>query len=264
MLSLRADRFVDKGTYYPAYDTAKAAYSQNALSPKLGLVYEVVKDQVSFFGNYMNGFSNLTGVGFDGESFKPQQANQWEFGVKLDAFQHKLSSTISYYNIGVSNMTRQDLDHPGFDIQDGTQVSKGIEAEVIANPFGGLNIVAGYAYNDSRMTKSQKNVQGLRPASAGPEHLANLWMSYRFMKGAVKGLGFGVGGNHGSAAFQTNNTAFAFVIPAYTVIDATVYYDRPTYRLGVKVDNLTNEQYWSFRLAPQMPTRVTANITFRF
>lgn len=264
MLSLRADRYDDKGTYYPAQDSTVGKFTQNTLSPKLGVVYEIVDKQVSLFANYMNGFNNTGGTDFDGVTFKPQQANQWEAGIKVDAFQHKLSSTISYYNIDVTNTLREDPAHATFNIQDGTQVSKGIEAEVIANPFAGLNIVAGYTYNDSKMTRSSKDVEGLRPATAGPQHLANVWMSYKITRGAARGLGFGAGGNYGSSAFQTNTTTFVFTIPSYTVLDATVYYDRASYRLGIKVDNLTNEKYWSFRLAPQMPTRVSANITFRF
>lgn len=264
MLSLRFDRYEDKGTYSPAYDTSANAYTQNALSPKFGVVYELVKNQVSFFGNYMNGFNNITGTDSAGVSFKPQQANQWEIGVKADAFHHRLTGTFSYYQIDVTNLVRTDPDHPSFNIQDGTQVSKGFEAEVIANPFTGLNIVAGYAYNDSKMKKANKEVEGLRPETAGPEHLVNFWTGYRIMKGGAKGLGFGFGGNYGSSSFNRNTQAFSFSIPAYTVLDATVYYDRPGFRIGIKVDNLTNEKYWSYRLAPQMPTRVTGNITFRF
>src|SRR6266576_7108969 len=98
MLSLRADRFTDKGTFYPTYDSTSGAYTQNALSPKLGVVYEVVKNRVSLFGNYMNGFSNTGGTDFNGVSFKPQQANQWEAGFKVDLFNHCMSSTVSYYN----------------------------------------------------------------------------------------------------------------------------------------------------------------------
>jgi iron complex outermembrane receptor protein len=30
------------------------------------------------------------------------------------------------------------------------------------------------------------------------------------------------------------------------------------------VDNLTNEKYWSARLAAQPPTRITANMTIKF
>jgi len=263
MFSLRVDRFVDKGTFYPAYDSTSGAYTQTALAPKFGLVYELIKDQISVFGNYMNGFNNTGGTDFSGATFKPQQANQWEGGIKLDLFNHQLNSTLSYYNIDVTNTTREDPDHAGYSIQDGTQRSKGIEAEIIANPFTGFNIVAGYAYNDSKYTLADKSVQGLRPAAAGPAHLANCWASYRLVSGKVKGLGMGAGINYGSASFQTNTTTFVFNIPSYTILDATLFYDQPGYRIGIKADNLTNRQYWSFRLAPQNPTRITASISLR-
>jgi len=264
MLSLRADRFDNKGSYTPSTNTRTGNYKQTALAPKFGLVYQVIEDQISLFGNYMNGFSNVSGTDFNNNTFKPQYANQWETGVKFDLWDHKISSTVSYYDISVTNTTRQDPDHPAFNIQDGTQLSKGVEAEVIANPFTGFNIIAGYAYNNSKYTKADASVQGLRPAAAGPDKLANLWVSYRIPEGKVQGLGFGVGGNYGSASYQTNTTTFKFVIPSYTVIDATAFYDQPSYRIGVKLDNLTNEKYWSFRLAPQNPTRCTLSLNLKF
>ena len=143
-------------------------------------------------------------------------------------------------------------------------MSKGVETELIANPFKGFNIIAGYAFNDSKITLGAASILGLRPATAGPAHMANLWMSYRIPQGPVKGLGFGVGGNHGSASYQTNTTTFQFIIPSYTTIDATVFYDRPKFRLGFKLDNLTNEQYWSYRLAPQNPARGTFSLALKF
>ena len=263
MLSLRADRFDDKGTYYPDNDSTVGAFTQNALSPKLGIVYELVKDRISLFSNYMNGFSNTGGTDFNGVSFKPQQANQWEAGVKLDAFDHRLSSTISYYDISVTNVTRDDPDHTGFSIQDGTQLSKGFEAEIIANPFSGFNLIAGYTYNNSRFTKANKTVEGLRPAASGPANLLNIWASYHLINGMAKGLGAGFGVNYGSRSFQTNTTSQVFNIPSYTVMDATLFYDQPKYRLAVKIDNLTNERYWSFRLAPQNPTRIATTLSIK-
>jgi iron complex outermembrane receptor protein len=266
MASIRIDRFVNKGAYTPADGKTTGNFSQTALSPKFGLVYQVVKDQVSLFGNYMNGFNNATptATSFDNSTFKPQYANQWEGGVKVDAWDHKLSSTVSYYNISVTNTIMDDPAHTGFITQAGTQLSKGIEAEVIANPFSGFNIVAGFAYNDSKITKGVASVDGLRPANSGPARLANIWMSYRIMHGNVQGLGFGVGGNYGSDSYQTNIQTFKFTIPSYTTIDATVFYDQPKYRIGFKLDNLTNEKYWSFRLAPQNPTRGTLSMSIKF
>ncbi|WP_184550561.1 TonB-dependent receptor [Mucilaginibacter sp. FT3.2] len=266
MASIRVDRFDNKGAYTPADGKTTGNFKQTAWSPKLGLVYEVVKGQVSLFGNYMNGFNNVSSTSFDNSPFKPQYANQWEGGVKIDAWDHKISSTISYYNISVTNTTMDDPNHPGFSTQAGTQLSKGIEAELIANPFAGFNIVAGYAYNDSKITSAAPGtgIQGLRPANAGPARLANLWMSYRLTGGQLQGLGLGVGGNYGSQSFQTNTQTFKFVIPSYTTVDATVFYDKPKYRIGFKLDNLTNQKYWSFRLAPQNPTRGTLSLSIKF
>lgn len=264
MASLRVDRYQARGAYYPAQDSTVGAFDQTALSPKFGLVYQVVKNQVSLFANYMNGFENQNGTDYNGNTFKPQQANQWEAGIKLDALNNKLNATLSYYDISVTNMLRDDPDNVNFSLQDGTQASKGFEAEVIANPLPGLNIVAGYAYNDSKYEKSDKSIEGLRPTTAGPEKTANCWISYRFVKGNAQGLGVAFGGNYGSESFQTNTETFVFTIPSYTVFDASLFYDRPVYRIGLKVDNLTNEKYWSNRLAAQNPTRLTANFTFKF
>jgi len=262
MASLRADRYVNKGAYYANVDSTVGDYKQTALSPKFGAVYQVIKNKVSVFSNYMNGFSNASGSDFYGNTFKPQRANQWEGGVKLDF--SKVSATLSYYNISVTNMTITDPDHANFSLQSGTQLSKGYEAEVIANPISGLNIVAGYTYNNSKFTKADPKTNGLRPTTAGPPKVGNLWVSYRLTKGAAKGLGFGFGGIYASEYFQTNTTDFQFTIPSYTVLDAAVFYDQPTFRIGIKADNLTNEKYWSYRLAAQNPLRITGNVTFKF
>lgn len=262
MAGLRADRYINKGAYYPSTNLTTGNYNQTAFSPRFGAVYQIVKEKVSVFGNYMNGFNNVGGSDFNGNTFKPNQANQLEGGLKFDF--SKISATFSYYDIQVTNVTREDPDHVNFQIQDGTQLSKGFEAEFIANPIRGLNIVAGYTYNDSRLTKASPSTNGLRPTTAGSPTTANLWASYRLTEGAASGLGFGVGGIYGSRYYQTNTADFKFSIPEYTVLDASVFYDRPKYRLGLKVDNLTNEKYWSYRLAAQNPTRVTGNITFKF
>ncbi len=39
---------------------------------------------------------------------KPQQANQWEAGVKVDLFNGRLNLTASYYDIEVDKLVRDD------------------------------------------------------------------------------------------------------------------------------------------------------------
>lgn len=262
MASIRVDRYINKGVYYPSLDSTAGAYNQTAYSPKFGLVYQLIRDKVSLFSNYMNGFNNVSGSDFYGHTFKPNQANQWEGGIKIDY--PFLNATLSYYNINVTNMLREDPDHPDFNLQDGTQLSKGFEVELISNPVPGLNIIGGFTYNDSKYAQSDSSILGLRPVTSGPPKMANLWVSYRVIKGSFKGLGIGIGGIYGSETFQTNTHDFSFTIPSYTVLDAALFYDQPRFRIGLKADNLTNQKYWSIRMAPQNPVRMTGNITFKF
>ncbi len=264
MLSLRVDRYFNQGVYNINTAVTTGTYNQTTLSPKLGLVYQLIKDRVSLFGNYMNGFFNRNGSDAQGNPFKPEQANQLEYGVKADVLNHKLVGTISYYDIQVKDVLRTDPKDANYSIQDGTQESKGVEIELTATPFTGFNIVAGYAYNDSKYTKADETVQGLRPALSGPPRTLNFWVSYRLSKGNLKGLGLGFGGNSGSSSFQTNTQKAKVIIPAYTMFDATVFYDHSKFRVGFKVDNLTSEQAWSVRLTPQASAKFTGNVTLKF
>ena len=269
MASLRVDHFVNDGTHDINADTTTGKYNQTALSPKLGLVYQIVPNTVSLFGNYMNGFSNNAPVRQpDGtfSSFKPSMANQWEGGVKLDLFDGKLSSTLSYYHIKVSDVIHNSF-VPGetqFEVQDGGQLSKGFEAEVIANPFRGFNLIAGYAYNDIYTINTDPDADGLHQWT-GPAQMANLWLSYHFLNTSLKGLGLGIGGNYNGIAYiQQSRADGEFYLPAYTVLNAVVSYDQPVYRVSLKMDNLTNTVYWGSYVSQMMPRRFSATVAFKF
>ncbi|MCX2480952.1 TonB-dependent receptor [Pedobacter sp. MC2016-15] len=275
MLSLRANRYKFGGVYnivtgmtaggLNGSGTQTGPYNQNNLSQKLGAVYEISKDRLSIFGNYMNGFFNKSGQTSDGSALKPEHANQLEFGAKADLFDHKLSGTVSYYDIKVADVLRDDPNSAnGYQIQDGTQLSRGVEVDLSANPIAGLNIVAGFAYNDSKLTKASPTTTGRRPGVSGPPRSYNFWVSYRIPQGELQGLGAGFGGNIASWQYYSNTTVSQIIIPSYAMFDATVFYDQPRYRIGLKVDNLTSEKTWSVRLTPQAPARFLGSVALKF
>lgn len=274
MASLRLDRYEYLGVYniatgttaggLGANGTSAGPYNQTSLSQKLGAVYELSKDHLSLFTNYMNGFLNKSGQALDGTAFKPEHANQFEVGLKGDVFNHRLVGTVSYYDIQVANSLRQDPNDANYSIQDGTQRSKGFEAEVTANPFSGFNLVAGYAYNDSKYTKADATVNGLRPALSGPATTVNLWLSYRIPEGKFQGLGAGFGGNYGTMSYVINTQTTKVTIPEYTMLDAALYYDQPKYRISFKVNNLTSEKAWNVRLTPQAPAQFLGSFALKF
>ncbi|UII26224.1 TonB-dependent receptor [Fulvivirga maritima] len=265
MASLRVDRFMDKDD---------SDNDQTALSPKFGLVYQLIPNQLSVFGNYMDGFQNTT-PRIQGdqtiENFDPEHANQWEVGAKVNMFNERLSATISYYDIQVSDIVRTDLDRStaeaNFYIQDGETFSKGIEVSIIANPIQGLNIVTGYSYNEAETKNTTPNTDGRRSTNAGPESLFNFWASYSLTQGSLQGLGAGIGANYASE-FATTNTLVTgkFTLPSYTVFNASLFYNTDKYRLALKLDNLTDEEYytgWS-TISPQRPRSLSASFAYRF
>ena len=246
LAALRVDRFDNKGGLFYA---PVRPYAQTAFSPKLGVVYQPVKDRVALFANYQNSFNNLgTFITPTGETpiAKPERANQLEGGVKLDAAGGRLSATVSYYDIRVENRLRSlpTPAQPSAQVQDATQTSRGVEVSVTASPLRGFNVVGGFAYNDSRFENTDESVNGLRPNTASSPVLANAWLSYRQPEGPLKGLGLGFGGNYASDNKIQNTRTNVFTLPAYTVLNASIFYDQPRYRLAAKVDNLTDQQYW--------------------
>lgn len=277
LAALRVDDFHNKGGVVGA---AVAGYNQTAFSPKFGLVYQPIKEKVSLFANYQNSFNNqgiynaydVTAADSLTQRFaKLEQANQFEAGVKLNAFGGRLSTTISYYDIQVKNLLRTDpnpLAAARFaQTQDGTQLSRGIELDMVANPFDGFNVVAGFSYNDSKLTNASADVDGRRPTTASSPVLANLWLSYRLNTNGLRGLGFGFGGNYASDNKIQNSVSLGeFILPAYTVLNASAFYDRRKFRIAAKVDNLTNQHYWIgyTTMNPQKLRSFVGSLTYKF
>ncbi|MBC9794673.1 TonB-dependent receptor [Sinomicrobium weinanense] len=263
MASLRVDRFWN--------DT----FNQTTFSPKFGLVYQPVLDKVSVFANYMDGFTNLapqtevTNGNRTMRSFKPEHANQFEVGTKLNLFNDKFTASLSYYDIKVTDKTlRNDIDGINYYYtQDGEQRSKGFETTINANPVPGLNLIAGYSYNDSKLEEGAVDFKGRRPEEAGPVNMANFWAGYQFTGGKLEGFGVGFGGNYsGENKIMNRNLSGTFTLPEYTILNASVYYGIKDFRITLKINNITDEEYykgWS-TLNPQWTRTVSANFSYTF
>ncbi|MES2852481.1 MAG: TonB-dependent siderophore receptor [Bacteroidota bacterium] len=269
MASLRIDNFKSK--------TATEENSQAAVSPKFGLVYMLIKDKVSVFSNYMNGFVNVTprevsevdGSNPRMESFDPEQANQYEFGLKTNLYKDIISASISYYNIDVKNRIMTDPNNINNSIQGGEVNSKGIELSFTANPVKGFNIIAGFSNNNSEVTKDNPGdgYLGQRPEEAGPETLVNFWANYTLTSGKLKGFGIGFGGNYASE-YKTLNRANigTFELPSYTVLNSALSYTSDKFNIALKLNNALNEKYYSgwSTVTPQRLRSVTAGLTYKF
>lgn len=241
------------------------AYNQSAFSPKAGIVYEIVKDKFSVFGNYQNSFKSngyyTSDVAGNTTLSDPERGNQLEGGLKASLFNNRFNATVSYYNIKVKDqlLYTGDVAANGSSVQKqiASTLSKGFELEVNAYLVKGFSLVGGLAYNDTIDESTET-----RPATAGSFWNANFNLAYQFVDGTVKGLGFGLGGNYAS----DNNVTGDFILPKYFVLNVNAFYDAKKFRIGVKVDNLTSEHYWTgYTTAnPQMLANFLGTIVYKF
>ncbi len=277
MASVRYDRFEYKGDANNPDDDYQS-YKESTFSPKFGVVFQPILNELSVFGNYQNSFTyvnpelvpidiNDPTQGTVLQSFDLEQANQFEFGIKTNLFKNKLVATANYYNIKVDDKVM------GFGAgkqQDGTVKSRGIELEVSANPIDGLNLTGGFSYNDAEVTTtiSRPDLIGVRPAESGSDILYNFWGDYKIQEGFTKNLGFGLGFN-GASDYDTMSdytNSGGFTLPAYTVFNTSIYYETDSYRISIKGNNLTDEEYYSgwSTLTPQLPRFILATLDYKF
>lgn len=275
MLSIRADKFMSSGEKLVRGDD----YEQVAYSPKAGIVYQVIPDGLSLFANYMNGFKNVApkvvsdsdGTNSRLKNFEAEQANQGEVGFKTNLLDGRLATTVSTYYIRVSNQVMTDPTNPKNSIQGGEVESKGLELDANLDLLPGLNIIAGYSFNHNEVLKNAPNnvfaSVGYRLVEAGPEHMGNLWATYRFQEGTLRGFGAGVGGNAASrTAVLDNPVTGSFFLPSYVVYGASLFYERDGFSATLAVDNLTNVEYFAgySTINPQKPRNIAASIGYRF
>ncbi|MCD0454517.1 TonB-dependent receptor [Chryseobacterium sp. LC2016-27] len=272
MLSLRIDHFTGKASAYAADDSK----DQTTFSPKLGLVYQPIPDKVSVFGNYMNGFRNVDpspvqitdnlGNVLSNELryFDPEHANQWEVGTKANLAGDKFSITASYYSINVKNKVMGN----GVNVNQGGEVdSKGFEVSVLGSPIPGMNIIAGYSYNDSNVVKGEEGYPGHRTEDAGPKNLINFWGTYKVQEGSLKNFGIGFGGNSASRFYTLNRgNVGAFPLPSYIIMNSSLSYTEEKYSIILKLDNIANKKYFSgwSTVTPQRLRTLSISLNYKF
>lgn len=277
MAGVRFDMFDYEGDLNTTEDDQQA-YTQTTFSPKFGIVYQPILNQLSLFANYQNGFTNVNPELVPSDpnnptsalvlrSFDLEQANQIEVGAKTNLFDDRVELTVNYYDITVDNKI---IGFGPTKVQNGTVRSKGFEVEVSVNPFDGFNLRGGFSNNDAQITNSpsQPTLENTRFGGAGPEMLYNLWANYQVPVGALKGFGIGFGFNGASEQniMAGEPAAGEFILPAYTIFNQSIYYQGDKFRVGIKLNNMGNHFYYKgwTTIAPQQPRTLLANFTYKF
>lgn len=198
----------------------------------------------------------------DGKLFKPNQGDQFEAGLKYLIPHSDIFLTAAAYHIKEDHYAITDTINPGYQVDAGTVVSKGVELSAHANITKDLHLTASYSFNDTRVaksdtTESQRDIYGNVIGSVSekgkyiaglPRNMVNMFIDYTPPARILHGFGVNFGVRYVGMTYADN--ANSFKAPAYTLFDVGAHYDfsalTPTLK-GLKaqlaISNLANKRY---------------------
>lgn len=217
-------------------------YDSEALTGRIGLLYEMANG-FSPYVSYSTSFEPVTQVPATGQDpFDPTEGRQFEIGVKWANTDESLTVTAAAYDLRQTNILKYDEATARYR-QVGEIKSRGFELEAQGRVSDAFSLVAGYSYNDSRISKSTDPDEAGTHNDRVPRHQASLWGKYDFGNGWDAALGLRYVGK----SWARGN---AFTVPGVTLVDAAVGYnigalDRryEGLRAQLNVTNLTDEFY---------------------
>jgi iron complex outermembrane recepter protein len=253
----------------------------DAFSPRLGLVYQPLKE-MSLFASYANSFTLNTGLDVNNQRLAPSVIDQYEVGVKNEFLKGLLSANITAYRIVNSNLAQSVLPIPADAINQsnpqelaGEVTSKGVELDIMSKPINGISLIAGYSYNDTRYTESSQYINNSR-LRYNPQHTANASVYYTFADNVLKNFNLGfttfyVGDRVAGRSTRTtvaNDTYKLMEIPNYFLFDLSAGYTMQQVSLRVKVSNLLNELSYNVHddnsVNPIAPRMFSATLSYKW
>jgi iron complex outermembrane receptor protein len=290
---------VDTKNLSTAITTTSAKTLNKAYSPKAGLVIQPNRD-MSIFASYSNSFTPNTGTTVDLKTLAPSIIDQFEVGIKKDFWRGILSTNVTLYQISNNNLAQTaqfQADGVTLNVNNnlkelvGATKGKGIEVDVTAKPTEGLNIIAGYSFNETKISKSSGTSGSLVVGdilARTPRHTANLSFFYKLPSGTLKGLSFGaiasyIGDRTGgwndryvwTEVPNSNPKAYTVTIEdrdiplkGYTTVDASVGYEWKKFSILCKLSNITNELNYTvhenYSVNPIAPRQVMTSLKYKF
>ena len=286
------------GFRYNSVTTANSYYGTNnstvtdvpPLTPRFGLLWNPVKP-VSLYASYTANYG-ATAIGaqtVNGQPLAPQTAQQWEYGIKGEFLEGKLTATASIYQLTKENIPTVDPSNPGFWTSVGQARSRGLELEVAGEILPGWRVIGGYSYINCTITQDNGNgfgpsMQGLRFPGV-PYNSGSLWSTYEIQGGPLKRLKFGAGvvGRSGEQAYSVQYTYDADgnplppsylteTIPAFAVVNLMAAYPcqigKTKLTAQVNINNLFDTTYYStvipYSAMPGAPINVLASLKLEF
>ncbi|WP_104666345.1 TonB-dependent siderophore receptor [Ensifer adhaerens] len=237
--------YVDTGTdngptFWAPTQNSSFDYSEGALSGRAGLAYEFDNGLTPYLSvaTFFNPVVAVTATG----NTKPEEGEQFEAGIKYEPTFFDGVLTASIYQLTKRNALVTDP-WTSLSTQTGEVRSRGIEFEGKVNLNESWKLIAGLDFMDIEVTEDADRALIGKSPYLVPDAQASLWVDYTVQQGALEGVSLGAGVRYrGESWADKENTA---KVPASTVFDAALRYEKDGWGAALNVTNLFDKEYVS-------------------
>jgi len=238
-----------RGDYYEVTQQNKLApfnrlkSLNRTVSPRMGLVYEP-NHALSLYGTVSQSFSPAAGDGISTAAttaaLAPLKATNYEIGAKQSFLGDSLSATVAFFQLtrditetnAVTNLTTTA----------GEQRSRGVDLVLAGRLTARWSVSVSYELLDPFIIHGGLDsggilLNGKMPALV-PRNSASVYTTFDL------GHGFGVGGGTVSMGGRYTSNDDSVSLPAFTVVNAVVYYRHGRWEARLNCNNLLNHRYW--------------------
>lgn len=233
--------------------------SYNEMLPKFSLSYDVSGDIMAYAsaskGYLVGGYNwGLTGT-LETFTYEPEYTWNYETGIKSSWLNDRLMANLSVFYISIDDKQVSEL-HPTIAMTTITNAAKahsqGLELELTARPLHGLDLSAGFGYNEARFDRFMATVWNDAGTAQvkkdykdnylpyAPKYTYNLSAQYRSLNGLFARADLlGTGPFYGDAENEAEQKA-------YEILSLRVGYEWNDFDLSFWIENVFDAQYCTF------------------
>lgn len=212
----------------------------HAFTGNASIMY-LINDLIAPYVSYATSFVPNIGTDRNNALFDPEKGKQYEAGVKFQGADQLIQGTLSWFDLRRQNVLVNDPTDISYQITEGEQTTRGIEAEIntAINDYWTASVAYAYTY-DSKTTKSTDISSIGQRLENTPEHTYSFMARYRPQGSLGWYVGAGITG-----ASETELSGLDIELPAYTIYNADAGYDAEYWGAQLSVRNLFDKNYYS-------------------
>ena len=214
------------------------------ISWNVGAIYHVFPGVSPYAGVATSHLANFNSEADQNGVHAPENAIQYEAGVKLEAPHDFGTLTAAWFDTERSNVQASlNLPNGTTEVVFNSQRTSGYEADLVLRPTDKWKIYANATWQRSYLTEdpSQPAALWLQPQGV-PRKLLNVFTTYDFRLFNIDG--FRVGGGLQARDRIYADALNSFAVPGWIVGDVFLGYYRPTWDIAAGIKNVANSTYF--------------------